>query len=167
MKPSSVETMIGQVATCNPVLSVEPAVDDVQLAVGGHDGDQGGGGEHTGEQQQQQLLVHDSTPLFLCQLINLTPTHWYSPTLSRAVEYVSVPLLGHFFLLCQADWSQSLFYFVPQESHSQAGSTIRPAESHGPPGLSLRAAPVSLKTAHTVTALSSKLPGLPEMQIKG
>ena len=53
--------MIGQVATRDPVLSVEPAVDDVQLAVGGHDGDQGGGGEHTGEQQQQQLLGHDST----------------------------------------------------------------------------------------------------------
>ena len=160
--------MISQVATCNPVLSVEPAVDDVQLAVGRHDGDQGGGGEHTGEQQQEQLLVHDSTPLFLCQLANPTPTLWYSPSLSRAaVEYVSVPLLGHFFLLCQADLSQSLFYFVPQESHSQAGSTLRPAESHTPPGLSLRAAPVSLKTAETVTALSSKLPGLQEMQIKG
>ena len=61
MAPSSVETMIGQVATRNPVLSVEPAVDDVQLVVGGHDGDQGGGGEHTGEQQQQKLLGHDST----------------------------------------------------------------------------------------------------------
>ena len=64
------------------------------------------------------------------------------------------------------DRSQSVFYFVPQESHSQACSTLRPAESHGP-GLSLRAAPVSLKTTETVTALSSKLPGLQEMQIKG
>ena len=81
------------------------------------------------------------------------------------MECISVPPLGHIFLLRQADWSQFLFYFVPQESHSQAGSTLRPAESHTPPGL--RAAPVSLKTAHTVTALSSKLPGLSAMQSRG